>query len=144
MDVAQAYSILGIQDRTGNLTSEGLSLQVQMAIVDQPEREAELMRAEALIRKDAFGEKVEAIDMPSQSDRKKRPLTEWPVGLDNIGNTCYLNSILQFLFTIKPLRELILDFDKHAMPLDPEQIAKKKVGNRSISQQEILRSQKCM
>lgn len=27
-----------------------------------------------------------------------------PAGLQNIGNTCYLNSLLQLYFTIKPLR----------------------------------------
>ena len=34
-------------------------------------------------------------------------------GLDNIGNTCYLNSLLQYYFCIKPLRELILTFNEN-------------------------------
>ena len=34
-----------------------------------------------------------------------------PVGLQNIGNTCYLNSILQYLYSIKPLREAVMSFE---------------------------------
>ncbi|KAJ1970869.1 ubiquitin-specific protease ubp2, partial [Dimargaris verticillata] len=38
-----------------------------------------------------------------QSDRRL------PAGLHNIGNTCYLNSLLQYYFTVFPLREAIQD-----------------------------------
>lgn len=37
----------------------------------------------------------------------------WPVGLLSLGNTCYLNSLLQYYFSIKPLRDLVLNFDQH-------------------------------
>ncbi|KAF2717641.1 cysteine proteinase [Polychaeton citri CBS 116435] len=39
-------------------------------------------------------------------------LENWPVGLTSHGNTCYLNSILQYYFSIKPLREIATNFDK--------------------------------
>jgi predicted metal-binding protein len=35
-----------------------------------------------------------------------------PAGLNNIGNTCYLNLILQYYFSLTPLRESILSFHK--------------------------------
>ncbi|KAJ1919201.1 ubiquitin-specific protease ubp2 [Mycoemilia scoparia] len=42
---------------------------------------------------------------PSQASHKGLPL-----GLDNIGNTCYLNSLLQYYFSVLPLRELLSKF----------------------------------
>lgn len=38
----------------------------------------------------------------------------WPVGLFNMGNTCYLNSLLQYYFAILPLKDYILAYK----PLD--------------------------
>lgn len=41
-----------------------------------------------------------------------------PRGISNIGNTCYLNSLLQYLYTIKPVRELVQSHsvdEDHAM-----------------------------
>lgn len=71
-------------------------------------------------------------------------VVDWPVGLRNIGNTCYLNSLLQFYFTITPFREKILNWENSLMPLDEESLAMKKIGSRHISLNEVVRSQKCM
>lgn len=37
--------------------------------------------------------------------------SDLPIGLQNMGNTCYLNSTLQAFYRIQPLRELILNYD---------------------------------
>ncbi|KAK6456448.1 uncharacterized protein RJT20DRAFT_128351 [Scheffersomyces xylosifermentans] len=67
------------------------------------------------------------------------PAENWPAGLDNIGNTCYLNSLLQYYFCIKPLRELILSFDENEV--DVSAISKsRKIGGRSVEESEIKRS----
>ncbi|KAG9243004.1 ubiquitin C-terminal hydrolase-like protein [Calycina marina] len=73
-------------------------------------------------------------------------LTTSPIGLDNIGNTCYLNSILQFYYTIKPIRDVVAGIDTYRMDLDSptidKDIKKKKVGGRNISRSEIKNAQK--
>lgn len=37
----------------------------------------------------------------------------WPVGLTSHGNTCYLNSLLQYYFSIRPLRDIVLNYDEY-------------------------------
>jgi ubiquitin carboxyl-terminal hydrolase 25 len=48
----------------------------------------------------------------ASSDRKP---AEWPVGLYNIGNTCYFDSLLQYYFSIKPIREIVLNYDSYKL-----------------------------
>ena len=69
--------------------------------------------------------------------------TQGPVGLRNIGNTCYLNSLLQMLFSIKPLRQLVLNFEQYETDLANATMERKKVGSRKVSKAEVERSVKC-
>ncbi|KAI3661673.1 hypothetical protein MP638_002925 [Amoeboaphelidium occidentale] len=38
-----------------------------------------------------------------------------PIGLINSGNTCYLNSLIQYYYTIKPLRNLVFSADTRSL-----------------------------
>jgi ubiquitin carboxyl-terminal hydrolase 25/28 len=45
-----------------------------------------------------------------ESDVTERKSFDEPVGLKNIGNTCWFNSIVQALYTLPYFRQLILNF----------------------------------
>ncbi|PSK53951.1 Translation initiation factor IF-2 [Elsinoe australis] len=66
----------------------------------------------------------------------------WPVGLTSHGNTCYLNSLLQYYFTIKPLRDLVLDFDRYKFDLTKHGGKIERVGARKVTPLEIRAYQK--
>lgn len=73
---------------------------------------------------------------------------DFPRGLNQLGNTCYLNSLLQYFYTIKDLREAVLpmsQMDLKALEeekLSEEDIGKHRVGGRKVSRREIIRSRK--
>lgn len=76
--------------------------------------------------------------MADQNAGKPSHSTEtWPVGLISHGNTCYLNSLLQYYFTVKPLRELVLDFDKYKYDLATQGAKTERVGNLHRPEYEI-------
>ncbi|PNY24948.1 Ubiquitin carboxyl-terminal hydrolase 2 [Tolypocladium capitatum] len=55
-----------------------------------------------------------------------------PVGLHNIGNTCYLNSLLQYLFTVKPIRDIVLNYDDSRLDLTDENIKARLLGGNKM------------
>ncbi|AGO13496.1 AaceriACL164Cp [[Ashbya] aceris (nom. inval.)] len=78
-------------------------------------------------------------------DTNYLPAGNWPTGINNIGNTCYLNSLLQYYFTISPLREYILAYDHTASDLvnhavSSSDMSRRRIGGRAISQAEVERS----
>ena len=50
----------------------------------------------------------------------ERRLTGMPVGLKNLGNTCYVNSFLQIWFHNVPFREALYKWDPGHDPLESE------------------------
>ncbi|KAI1865648.1 hypothetical protein JX265_007971 [Neoarthrinium moseri] len=51
-----------------------------------------------------------------------------PPGLRNIGNTCYLNSLLQYLYSVKAVRELVLNFPENGLELNMDSIKQRRLG----------------
>ncbi|WEW60584.1 ubiquitin-specific protease ubp2 [Emydomyces testavorans] len=141
MDIGEAYQLFQISDRT--VDDDSILAAFQVFATEDPGQIETYQRAlrvianesQSLLLKRALGED------PTPENFK---LNEWPVGLRNIGNTCYLNSLLQFYFTVKPFRDMVLDFEQQKMELDDDSVRRKKVGSRTVSRSEIERAQKFM
>ncbi|KAH3681859.1 hypothetical protein WICPIJ_007165 [Wickerhamomyces pijperi] len=65
---------------------------------------------------------------------------EWPVGLNNIGNTCYLNSILQYLFSVKPVREFVLNFNGALEETEKQKYLDRTLGGSKLTPHQLVRS----
>jgi ubiquitin carboxyl-terminal hydrolase 25/28 len=107
-------------------------------IGDNPENEGRLQTAVRIVRQDQDNTYGSAEEPSTVHDLK-----DWPVGCRNIGNTCYLNSVLQFVFTIKPLRNMVMECEKHFQDLSPEALESKKVGRIVVSRARAEAAQQC-
>lgn len=136
MDIGEAYRLLGISDRTVEIAL--IETAYKFACEDDRQQTEKYSSAYRTIL--AHRHDDQPVIIQPQWERG-RP--DWPVGLENIGNTCYLNSLLQFLFTIPELRNLVLNFEDVKMEPTLENIADKKVGSRRITLKEVEHAQKC-
>ncbi|KAI9318471.1 hypothetical protein BX666DRAFT_1855352 [Dichotomocladium elegans] len=75
-----------------------------------------------------------SLDLPTRPDK--------PIGLNNIGNTCYLNSLLQYYYTLVPLRETILHLDENADNEEDPDWTIKKIGGMEVDRKEVKRAKK--
>ncbi len=140
MDVGYAYNRLGITDRT--IDDDTILAAYNSLAADAPSQIADLKRAVTAIASSKESQLLQGF-LNTGMVSSEHPLSEWPVGLENIGNTCYLNSLLQFYFTVQPLRDLVLNFETYKMSIDAESLGKKRVGSRNVSLKEIQRAQRC-
>lgn len=139
MDVADAYRLLQIPDRTAD--DAAIMAAYTICVDEAPGQVETYNRALNIIAREKESSMLDSVAGPTtQADRD---LAEWPVGIRNIGNTCYLNSLLQFYFSIRPFRDMVLDFEHFKMSIDEESLARKKVGSRKVLKGEVERSQKC-
>jgi ubiquitin carboxyl-terminal hydrolase 25 len=68
-----------------------------------------------------------------------------PAGLENIRNTCYLNSILQYLFTVRGMREIVLDWDRYGLENTEENLLARRIdpGSSRVQRGEAFSGQQC-
>jgi ubiquitin carboxyl-terminal hydrolase 25/28 len=139
MDIGEAYALFSISDRTAKVDFDVMKTTIAFAPSDSAEKMA---KAYTMIEQD---QATNFNNRSSQSEvrRNEYPLETWPVGLRNIGNTCYLNSVLQFLFTIKPLRDLVLDCDNFLQDPSPDALSGKRVGRTAVTAERVEVAQKC-
>ncbi|KAG0052950.1 ubiquitin-specific protease ubp2 [Gryganskiella cystojenkinii] len=60
-----------------------------------------------------------------------------PVGLANIGNTCYLNSLLQYMYTIRDIRETVMNMDAYLENESDPDWKEKVIDGRTLSRQDV-------
>ncbi|KAG6831963.1 hypothetical protein H0H87_003298 [Tephrocybe sp. NHM501043] len=83
---------------------------------------------------------------PGEIVEPTRP--DLPRGLNQLGNTCYLNSLLQYFYTIKDLREAVSPMSKLDLKsledekLTDDDLKRHRVGGRLVTRREIVRSKK--
>ncbi|CZS95108.1 related to UBP2 Ubiquitin-specific proteinase [Rhynchosporium agropyri] len=141
LTVSDAYTRLQIAGTGPNLPDETVLTYYQSLSSGAPSGSkdsfAEALRTIALERKSLY-----LLRKLHNPDAVVHASTADPVGLDNIGNTCYLNSLLQYYYTIKPVRELVIDFPNHRMELNEQNLKVKRVGGRIVDKSEIIKAQK--
>lgn len=135
----EALEILGVSEATPDLdlvnSFEELTRQVD---INEPSQFRDLRVALKTIAVDKKLKILNSYIRTGRVDPSLLPPQNWPAGLDNIGNTCYLNSLLQYYFCIKPLRDMILTFDETTA--DFSKSAERKIGGRLVETLELERS----
>lgn len=142
MTLEEAYILIGASRTT---SPETLIAVYKLRVKDSPDDVLSLRCAMKEIAKDLGSKKIELFLTDKEGSDLELNM-ERPVGLENIGNTCYLNSLLQYYFTITPLRESVINFateGAHGDLIDIGDTAKreKRVGGRVVTPAEVKRSQ---
>lgn len=144
LDPDLAYSRLGVDDR--NIDDDMLIMLYEIRQSDEPEDAAVLKRALEVIGDTRTSSTIKSYLATGSKEPPPRfeppPASlERPTGIENIGNTCYLNSLLQYYFTIKPLRDTLLNMDSYVEKEISEQVVERKiVGGRRVTREEIERA----
>ncbi|KAJ5729931.1 uncharacterized protein N7483_004439 [Penicillium malachiteum] len=137
MEIADAYRMLQIPNRT--VDEDAVIAAFTICIDENPGQADVYGRALGVIAREMDSTVLKS--MAGISTGADVNASNWPVGLTNIGNTCYLNSLLQFYFTIKPFRDLVGNIDKYQMDVTSEtSLVAKKVGSRLVTVKEVNRS----
>ncbi|KAK2737240.1 ubiquitin-specific protease ubp2 [Myotisia sp. PD_48] len=139
MDIGDAFRLLQIPDRS--VDDAAILAAYSVCCSEAPEQVETYRKALSVIAQENGSAMIRSM-LVGDSIQTGHALMNWPVGLRNIGNTCYLNSLLQFYFTIAPLRNMVLNFERYKASLDAASIQNKIVGSRKVSIAEIQRSQK--
>lgn len=143
----EAYLLLGIEHDNPSSLDDDVVLSHFFARIDESPHVRQLQNTLSIIA-NRRGSTTLA-DIASQLAENSTASAEQPVslndprGIRNIGNTCYLNSLLQYFFTVKPVRELVENIEQHKQQTSTRTPLIKKVGGDKINKQQVSRAHHC-
>ncbi|CAE6436195.1 unnamed protein product [Rhizoctonia solani] len=142
MDTDEAYKVLEV---SRDVDDDTLVVVYQVRIDDSPYSRDRMKAALTRVAEDRNSARLKEL-VDTGIDPGKAPVVvpqDFPRGLHQLGNTCYLNSLLQYFYTIKELREVIEsgNFDLET-PISEEDLLKHRIGGRLVTRREVERSKK--
>ncbi|KAJ1302527.1 hypothetical protein OPQ81_002844 [Rhizoctonia solani] len=142
MDIDEAYRVLEV---SRDVDDDTLVVVYQVRIDDSPYSKERMKAALTRVAEDRNSTRLKEL-VDTGIDPGKPPVVvpqDYPRGLHQLGNTCYLNSLLQYFYTIKELREVIESgsFDLDA-PISEEDLLRYRIGGRLVTRHEVERSKK--
>jgi hypothetical protein len=131
--VTSAFQYFDIKERSGPIDLDSLRVLADYHCVERP-HEADTIRKHLTVLEQYLSGQPQHVEQPNYEE---------PVGLANMGNTCYLNCLLQFFYAVKPLRTAVLDFDTFKASTDPATFVKKKVAGLDVTLPQAMKAQQC-
>ena len=128
--LASASAFFGLDNRTYVPSVEELGMALQTSLEDRPERVEEAQKHYKVL-----------LQYFHSNDSGGTVNYELPVGLDNMGNTCYLNCMLQYFFAIKPFRDLIENYNQYKQELPVASLGR--AGGLVVSAEQVQKAQEC-
>ena len=143
LDIGEAYTRLQIQTRSAPDSTIYTYYQSLSggAAPGAKESFTQALRAIAHDRRSRF--LLQKLDDPNSEVVAEEADYTQPVGLNNIGNTCYLNSLLQYFYTIRAVRDVAMNIDEYGMSLTGNELESRRAGGRNITRNEVEKGQLC-
>lgn len=147
MSLDAAYTLLQAPEAADD---DSLAMLYSVRLDDDPDRAsqwrdallsiAQARGSESLLRL-TRGEASSAPEGPAAFPLSLGPAAreDLPAGLNNIGNTCYLNSVLQYFFSVSDIRTRVIEYASTVKQLTPP-AELPRVGGRQITLRELERS----
>lgn len=141
MSPHEAYDVFEVPaDDPHSVADEMIITLYEMHSIDSPSRRDTLREALLTIAKERKSDGLMHFYQTGQKADEGLGKQSLPAGLNNIGNTCYLNSVLQYFFALKPLREGVLSAAARQQQLQSTLPPTRRVGGRKVTSHELQRS----
>ncbi|RYP63659.1 hypothetical protein DL769_006914 [Monosporascus sp. CRB-8-3] len=128
--------VLNLDEKTDReRVAEALEVLSELKLQQEKPEEATKLQEFATFFRETGSVPTQNLPGVSQPLEAREP-TEYanvPPGLKNIGNTCYLNSLLQYFYNVKTVRDLINNFDQVKLELDEDAISTRRTGGSGNS-----------